>query len=219
MSLAGQLAEGIATLGLAIPEAAQIRFLQYLALIQKWNKVHNLTAIREPETMLARHLLDSLAVLPHIAGPRIADVGSGAGLPGIPLAIVRPEWHVVLVESNHKKAAFLQQARIELGLENVEVMAERVENIDPAQGFDTVISRAFSDLVDFAKLAGHLCAQRSEKGSEGGRLVAMKGVYPHEELEQLPAEFVVEKIIPVTVPGLKAARHLVMIKHAQVATL
>ena len=219
MSLAGQLAEGIATLGLAIPEAAQIRLLQYLALIQKWNKVHNLTAVREPETMLVRHVLDSLAVLPHIAGPRIADVGSGAGLPGIPLAIARPEWQVVLIESNHKKAVFLQQARIELELENVEVMAERVENIGPIQGFDTVISRAFSDLVDFAKLAGHLCAEGSEKGREGGRLVAMKGVYPHEELEQLPAEFVVEKIIPVTVPGLKAARHLVMIKHVQVATL
>lgn len=218
MSPAAQLADGIAALGLAIPETAQPRFLQYLALIQKWNKVHNLTAVREPETMLVRHLLDSLAVLPHIAGPRIADVGSGAGLPGIPLAIARPEWHVLLVESNHKKAVFLQQARIELGLENVEVMAERVENIGRSKGFDTIISRAFSDLVDFIKLAGHLCAEGSEKGGDGGRLVAMKGVYPHEELEQLPAEFVVEKILPITVPGLNAARHLVIIKHAQVAT-
>ena len=218
MSPAAQLADGIAALGLAIPETAQTRFLQYLALIQKWNKVHNLTAVREPETMLVRHLLDSLAVLPHIAGPRIADVGSGAGLPGIPLAIARPEWHVLLVESNHKKAVFLQQARIELGLENVEVMAERVENIGRSKGFDTIISRAFSDLVDFIKLAGHLCAEGSEKGGDGGRLVAMKGVYPHEELEQLPAEFVVEKILPITVPGLNAARHLVIIKHAQIAT-
>lgn len=214
MSLAAQLADGIAAMGLAIPETAQPRFLQYLALIQKWNKVHNLTAVREPETMLVRHLLDSLAVLPHIAGSRIADVGSGAGLPGIPLAIARPEWHVLLVESNHKKAVFLQQARIELGLENVEVMAERVEDIGPNKGLDTIISRAFSDLVDFVKLAGHLC----EKGGDGGRLVAMKGVYPHEELEQLPAEFVVETILPITVPGLNAARHLVIIKHAQVAT-
>lgn len=218
MSPAAQLADGIAALGLAIPETAQTRFLQYLALIQKWNKVHNLTAVRGPETMLVRHLLDSLAVLPHIAGPRIADVGSGAGLPGIPLAIARPEWHVLLVESNHKKAVFLQQARIELGLENVEVMAERVENIGRSKGFDTIISRAFSDLVDFIKLAGHLCAEGSEKGGDGGRLVAMKGVYPHEELEQLPAEFVVEKILPITVPGLNAARHLVIIKHAQIAT-
>jgi 16S rRNA (guanine527-N7)-methyltransferase len=218
MSLTVQLADGIAALGLAIPEAAQTRLLQYLALIQKWNKVHNLTAVREPETMLVRHLLDSLAVLPHIAGSRIADVGSGAGLPGIPLAIARPDWHVLLVESNHKKAVFLKQAQIELGLENVEVMAERVENIDPNKEFDTIISRAFSDLVDFIKLAGHLCTEGSEKGGGSGRLVAMKGVYPHEELEQLPAEFVVEKILPITVPGLKAARHLVMIKHAQVAT-
>jgi 16S rRNA (guanine527-N7)-methyltransferase len=213
MSLSVQLADGSAALGLAIPEAAQIHLLQYLALIRKWNKVHNLTAVREPEAMLVRHLLDSLAVLPYIAGSRIADVGSGAGLPGIPLAIARPDWHVLLVESNHKKAVFLQQARIELGLENVEVMAERVENIGPNKGFDTIISRAFSDLVDFVKLAGHLCAEESEIGGDGGRLVAMKGVYPHEELEQLPAEFVAEKILPITVPGLNAERHLVMIKH------
>lgn len=219
MSLAVQLADGIAALALAIPETAQIRLLQYLALIQKWNKVHNLTAVREPETMLVRHLLDSLAVLPYIGGgSRILDVGSGAGLPGIPLAIARPDWHVVLVESNHKKAVFLQQARLELGLENVEVMTERVENIAPNKGFDTIISRAFSHLVDFVELAGHLCAEASEKGGDGGRLVAMKGVYPHEELEQLPAEFIAEKIFPITVPGLNAARHLVMIKHARVAT-
>lgn len=218
MSLSVQLADGIAALGLAIPETAQIHLLQYLALIRKWNKVHNLTAVREPEAMLVRHLLDSLAVLPYIAGSRIADVGSGAGLPGIPLAIARPDWHVLLVESNHKKAVFLQQARIELGLENVEVMAERVENIGPNKGFDTIISRAFSDLVDFVELAGHLCAEESEIGDDGGRLVAMKGVYPHEELEQLPAEFVAEKILPITVPGLNAERHLVMIKHVQIAT-
>ena len=135
--------------------------LQYLALIQKWNRVHNLTAVREPEAMLVRHLLDSLAVLPHVAGPRIADVGSGAGLPGIPLALARPEWRVTLVESNHKKTAFLQQARIELNLKNVEVMTERVENFRPTDGFDIVISRAFSDLADFASLAGHLCAQET----------------------------------------------------------
>lgn len=208
MRLAAQLSEGIEFLGLALPRETQTRMLQYLALIRKWNQVHNLTAVREPEAMLVRHLLDSLAILPHVAGPRIADVGSGAGLPGIPLALARPEWRVTLVETNHKKTAFLQQARIELDLKNVEVMTERVENFHPVDGFDVVISRAFSDLADFAGLAGHLCAP----GNGGGRLVAMKGVYPHEELAQLPAQFMVEKILPVTVPGLEAERHLVLIK-------
>jgi 16S rRNA (guanine527-N7)-methyltransferase len=208
MSLAAQLSDGIEVLGLALPRETQTRMLQYLALIRKWNQVHNLTAVREPEAMLVRHLLDSLAILPHVAGPRIADIGSGAGLPGIPLALARPEWHVTLVETNHKKIAFLQQARIELNLKNVEVRAERVENLQSADGFDIVISRAFSDLADFASLAGHLCAP----GNGGGRLVAMKGVYPHEELAQLPAQFMVEKILPVTVPGLEAERHLVLIK-------
>ena len=208
MRLAAQLSDGIEVLGLALPRETQTRMLQYLALIRKWNQVHNLTAVREPEAMLVRHLLDSLAILPHVAGPRIADVGSGAGLPGIPLALARPEWRVTLVETNHKKTAFLQQARIELDLKNVEVMTERVENFHPVDGFDVVISRAFSDLADFAGLAGHLCAP----GNGGGRLVAMKGVYPHEELAQLPAQFMVEKILPVTVPGLEAERHLVLIK-------
>ncbi|MEO5654909.1 MAG: 16S rRNA (guanine(527)-N(7))-methyltransferase RsmG [Nitrosospira sp.] len=208
MSLAAQLAGGIEVLRLALPHETQTRMLQYLALIRKWNQVHNLTAVREPEAMLVRHLLDSLAILPHVTGPRIADIGSGAGLPGIPLALARPEWHVTLVEINHKKAAFLQQVRIELNLKNVEVMAERVENFQSADGFDIVISRAFSDLADFASLAGHLCAP----GNVGGRLVAMKGVYPHEELAQLPAQFMVEKILPVTVPGLEAERHLVWIR-------
>jgi 16S rRNA (guanine527-N7)-methyltransferase len=212
MSLASRLADGIGALGFSIPHETQIRLLQYLALIQKWNQVHNLTAVREPETMLARHLLDSLAIIPYITGERIADIGSGAGLPGIPLALVRPEWHVALVESHHKKAIFLQQARIELSLKNVEVVAGRVENFRSAEGFDTVISRAFSDLADFVRLGGHLCRQ----GECEGRLVAMKGIYPHEELAQLKPElnpsFIVEKVLPVTVPGLEAERHLVVMK-------
>lgn len=201
-----QLADGLAALGVSLPDETQARLLQYLALIRKWNRVHNLTAMREPEMILIRHLFDSLAILPHIAGSRIVDVGSGAGLPGIPLALVRPEWQVVLLESNHKKAVFLQQARIELKLNNVEIVAERVENFRSASGFDTVISRAFSDLADFVKLAGHLAIEG------GGRLAAMKGVYPHEELAQLPPPFVIENVFPVVVPGLEAKRHLVMIK-------
>ena len=144
MNLELQLAEGIATLGIALPEESVVRLLQYLDLIEKWGKVYNLTAVREPEAMLNRHLFDSLAVLPHIAGPYVADVGSGAGLPGIPLALARPDWRVVLFESNQKKTIFLQQVCIELGLKNVEVVAERVENFSPKEKFNTVISRAFS---------------------------------------------------------------------------
>ncbi|SCY59670.1 16S rRNA m(7)G-527 methyltransferase [Nitrosospira sp. Nl5] len=203
------LANGIQALGLALPQQTQIRLLEYLALVRKWNRVHNLTAIREPETMLIRHLLDSLSILPYIAGPRVIDVGSGAGFPGIPLALARPDWHVVLLESNHKKTVFLHQARIELALKNVEVVAERVENFHSTDGFHTVISRAFSDLGDFVNLAGHLCAE----GTNSGRLAAMKGVYPDEELAQLPAQFVVEDVLSVAVPGLEAKRHLVMMKH------
>jgi 16S rRNA (guanine527-N7)-methyltransferase len=210
MNLTALLADGIADLGIGVPPETQSRLLQYLALIQKWNRVHNLTALREPETMLVRHVLDSLSILPHITGPRVADVGSGAGLPGIPLALARPECRVVLIESIHKKAVFLQQARIELKLENIEVVAERVEHYHPVAFFDSVVSRAFSDLGDFVRLAGHLCAT----GDGGGRLLAMKGLYPHEELTQLPAEFVVEKILPVVVPSLGSERHLVVIKRA-----
>ncbi|PTR14333.1 MULTISPECIES: 16S rRNA (guanine(527)-N(7))-methyltransferase RsmG [unclassified Nitrosospira] len=210
MNLAARLAGGIADLGEAVPPETQARLLQYLALIQKWNRVHNLTALREPEIMLVRHVLDSLSILPHVSGPWVADVGSGAGLPGIPLALARPEWHVVLIESVHKKAAFLQQARIELKLKNVEVAAERVEHYHPATAFDSVVSRAFSDLADFVRQAGHLCAG----GDGGGRLLAMKGLYPHEELAQLPAQFVVENILPIAVPGLGSERHLVIVKRA-----
>jgi 16S rRNA (guanine527-N7)-methyltransferase len=206
MNLSASLAEGIATLGLDVSPGARLRLLEHLALVQKWNRVHNLTAIRDPEMMLMGHVLDSLAVVPYITGPRITDIGSGAGFPGIPLALARPDWRVTLIESNHKKAAFLQQACIDLQLKNVEVVNGRAEEFQLKDGFDTVISRAFASLADFAGLAGHL-ALRS-----GGRLVAMKGVYPHEELRQVGGRFAVEKILPIMVPGLAAERHLVIIK-------
>ena len=208
MSLESQLAEGVAELGIALPEGSSVRLLQYLDLVEKWGKIYNLTAVRKPEAMLSRHLFDSLAVLPHIAGPRIADVGSGAGLPGIPLALVRPDWRVVLFESNQKKAVFLQQACIELGLKNVEVVAERVESFGPKEKFDTVISRAFSSLAVYVRLAGHLC----KEDDKGGTIVAMKGTRPREELAQIPEQFVINKMFPVIVPGLNAKRHLVFIK-------
>lgn len=208
MSLESQLVEGAAILGVALPEGSAARLLQYLDLVEKWGKVYNLTAVRRPEAMLSRHLFDSLAVLPHIAGPFVADVGSGAGLPGIPLALVRPDWRVVLFESNQKKAVFLQQARIELDLKNVEVVAERVENFSSNDKFDTVISRAFSSLTVYVRLAGHLC----KEDGKGGTIVAMKGERPREELAQIPEQFVINKIFPIIVPGLNAKRHLVLIK-------
>ncbi|MBL79846.1 MAG: 16S rRNA (guanine(527)-N(7))-methyltransferase RsmG [Nitrosomonadaceae bacterium] len=207
MSLKSQLDEGVSALGINLPEGAAERLLQYLALMEKWGKVYNLTAICKPEEMLSLHLFDSLVILPYISGPFIADVGSGAGLPGVPLALARPDWRVVLFESNQKKAIFLQQARIELNLKNIEVIAGRVENFSPRQMFDTVVSRAFSGLADYVQQAGHLC----KEAYKGGIIVAMKGKNPRGELAQIPEQFVIKKISSVIVPGLGAERHLVFI--------
>jgi 16S rRNA (guanine527-N7)-methyltransferase len=184
--------------------------LQYILFLDKWNRVYNLTAVRKPEEMVTKHVLDSLTLLPVITGAHLADVGSGAGLPGIPLAIVRPDWYVTLIESNQKKAAFLTQACIELALKNVKVVCERAERFFPAEKFDTVISRAFADLSTFVSSAGHLCAENSKS-----RLIAMKGRFPDAELMQLPEQFGVEKVLRVMVPGLRAARHLIVIQPDQ----
>jgi 16S rRNA (guanine527-N7)-methyltransferase len=155
--------------------------------------------------MLAHHLLDSLAVLPHLAGATLVDVGSGAGLPGVPIALARPEMGITLIEANHKKSAFLKQAVIELGLTNTEVVNTRAETWTPPQPFNVVISRAFSELGEFVKLAGPLCVH-------GGVLAAMKGVYPYEELAQLPKDYRTIGVIPLAVPMLNAERHLVLIQ-------
>ena len=205
MSPAEKLAQGIAELRLELPDEARRRLLDYLALVRKWNKVYNLTAVRDEEKMISHHLLDCLAVVPHVAAARIVDVGSGAGLPGIPLAVALPRSQVTLLEASHKKAAFLRQALIELGVANADVVCERVESWHPQVGYDVVISRAFSALPEFAAAAGHLCAQ-------GGVMAAMKGVYPHEELAQLPAGMRLRGVISLAVPGLGAERHLVMLQ-------
>ncbi len=205
MSLAAKLAQGIALLSLTVPPPTQQRLLDYLALLQKWNKVYNLTAVREAPRMVSHHLLDCLAVVPHVSAATILDVGSGAGLPGIPLALALPLAQVTLLDSSHKKAAFLRQAAIELELSNVEVVCERVEQWRPAHPFGLVISRAFSDLREFAALAGRLVAP-------GGELAAMKGVYPYEELTQLPAGYRLKRVVPLAVPTVRGARHLVLIE-------
>ncbi|MDP2399981.1 MAG: 16S rRNA (guanine(527)-N(7))-methyltransferase RsmG [Burkholderiales bacterium] len=210
MNLADALAAGIRTLDLDITTAAQQRMLDYLALIEKWNKAYNLTAVRELQKMLTHHLLDSLAVLPHLRGPRILDVGTGAGLPGIPLALARPDWHFTLLDSNHKKSAFLRQAVIELQLGNTEVACARVEDWNDPHPFDTVVSRAFSEIAEFIALAGRLCAK-------DGVVIAMKGVYPHEELAQLPQTFRLCGVVPLQVPGLGAERHVALLQPAEAA--
>ena len=201
-----QLARGLAALGLDLPAAAQEKLLAFAVLLGKWNKVYNLTALRDEQQVVSHHLLDSLAVLPHLGNAkRLADIGSGGGLPGIPLAIARPDLQVALVESNQKKSAFQQQAKIELGLGNVSVHCARVEAWQPEEKCDAVISRAFSDLAEFVKLSGHLLA-------EGGVLLAMKGVHPYEEIAQLPAGWRVADVTPLQVPGVEGARHLVRVE-------
>lgn len=205
MSLAQKLSEGLTLLELALTEAQQHLLLDYVALLQKWNKVYNLTAVREPEKMIYQHLLDSLAVLPYIGAGRLLDVGTGGGLPGIVLAIARPELDITLLDSNQKKTTFLRQAIIELGLKNVKVVCQRVDDYQPVPAFDMVISRAFSELGEFVRLSAGLCRP-------GGILLAMKGVYPHDELAQLPVQFRSHEVVPLIVPGLDVQRHLVILK-------
>ncbi|HUX91674.1 MAG TPA: 16S rRNA (guanine(527)-N(7))-methyltransferase RsmG [Gallionellaceae bacterium] len=204
MSLAQELARGVAELGLEISPETQQMLLDYLALLQKWNKVYNLTAIRNAEQMISHHLLDSLAVLPHLWPGRWLDVGCGAGLPGLVLAIVRPDWQFTLIDSNSKKTSFVQQAVIELGLHNVTVCCARVEELNADEKFDGIISRAFAETADFVTLTRHLLADK-------GRWAAMKGA-PEQELQHLPGDVVVERVIPLTVSGLDAARCLVLLK-------
>ncbi len=209
-SLARELADGIAALGLDVPPETQQRMLHYLELIQKWNKVYNLTAIRSPEQMLTHHLLDSLSVVPHIWPGRWLDVGCGAGLPGLVLAMARPDCRFVLLDSNSKKTSFVQQAIIELQLQNAQVFCARAEEWRPEGLFDGIISRAFAEMADFVATTRHLLAAR-------GRWVAMKG-HVERELKALPADIRIEQAIPLHVPGLKGARSLVILGRQQGST-
>ena len=199
MTPGAALDRGLAQLGLSLPTSAPEVLLKYLALLSKWNRTYNLTAIRDPLAMVAHHLLDSLAVLPYLPlgdHARVADAGSGAGLPGIPIAIARPGWHVALAESSQKKAAFLRQAAIELALANVEVHEGRVERWQPRPLFDVVISRAFAALGDFITACRHLV-------QPAGVLAAMKGAAPQDA----PREC---QLVRLDVPLLGAQRHLVL---------
>lgn len=205
MTPQAQLAAGIADLGLVLPNGADAKLLAYLALLDKWNRVYNLTAVRGVERMVSHHLLDSLAAVPFFQGGRVLDVGSGGGLPGIPLAIARPQLQVTLIDSVAKKTAFLLQAKMELGLDNVSVVTSRVEDYRPETGFDVITSRAFSDLREFVALTHHLL-------NPAGRWLAMKGLNPHGELASLQDSVKVSANHVLVVPGLDATRHLIVLE-------
>ena len=200
------LERGLGELGMQLPQGAAEKLLRYVRLMSKWNHTYNLTAIRDPLEMIGHHLLDSLAVVPHLPvreGAAVADIGTGAGLPGIPLAIARPSWQVTLNESTEKKAAFLRQAAIELSLPNVAVHQGRAETWRPTARFALVISRALAELVDLVALARPLLA-------EGGYLAAMKGVYPRAEIDAVSTACPDLRVIELKVPLLDAQRHLVL---------
>ena len=207
MSRDEQLRQGLAQMGIVLSPAAQEKLLAYAALLYKWNKTFSLTAMREEEKAVSHHLLDSLAILPFVAGSGLLDVGSGGGVAGIPLAIARPELQVALLDSNSKKTAFLRQAAIELALPNVTVHCGRVEQYHPPMGFAAITSRAFAELADFVGLSMHLLA-------DGGCWLGMKGVWPHDEIARLPSAVRVEHVHRLAVPGVDGERHLVVMRRA-----
>ncbi|HEY8035952.1 MAG TPA: 16S rRNA (guanine(527)-N(7))-methyltransferase RsmG [Methylobacter sp.] len=196
------LASGIAALNLNVTDQNIDQLLSFIKLIEKWNKAYNLTAIRNREEMARLHILDSLSIMPHIEGKRVIDIGTGAGLPGIPLAICLPETEFTLLDSNAKKTRFVQQAVLELKLKNVEVIHSRVENYHPEQAYDAVLTRAFAGLSDIMKLTAHLLAP-------DGVLLAMKGQPPEAELAEITAK---KSVISVSVPGADVERCLVRIQ-------
>lgn len=202
------LAQGLSGLGLQLPGEAIERLLAYVALLAKWNKTYNLTAIREPEKMVSYHLIDSLAVLPHIPAGALADIGSGGGLPGIPIAIAQPDRRVAVNDSNTKKGAFLRQAAIELKLPNLEVHVGRAEDWHPEQKFEGAISRAFAEIAAFVTACRHLV--RPE-----GFFAAMKGVHPGTEIAQSPEGLHCQSPVRLQVPGVEGERHVVVCSFMQ----
>lgn len=204
------LRTGLLTLGIALPETAIEKLLAYVELLVKWNQIYNLTAIRDRDEMVTQHLLDSLAILPYLKSAlddtkTLADIGSGAGLPGIPIAIACPDLAVTLIDTVQKKSAFQQQARISLVLSNVSIYSGRVEQMKLKDQFYMVTARAFSDLPILVKAAAPLLRP-------GGRIFAMKGVYPKQEVASLPADWCVISAHQLQVPGLKAERHLLILE-------
>ena len=201
LDLRAQLEEGCAALSIDLSEAQKQQLLDYVALLVKWNKVYNLTSVRDPAQMLSRHIIDSLSVLPYLDAPSLLDVGTGGGLPGIPAAIAHPDCAVTLLDSNSKKTRFLQQVKAELGLGNVTVVHGRVEQVSLPQ-FAIITARAFASIDDILSLAGQHCEQ-------GGRLVLMKGVYPEQELQFDSDQFRLLDVVSLNLPACDGERHLV----------
>lgn len=199
-----QLARGLAQLGVALAPGVQEKLLAYLGLLGKWNRTYRLTAVHDLTQAVSHHLLDSLAVLPYVGGPTLLDVGSGGGMPGLPLAIVRPDLRTVLLDASEKKTAFLKQAAIELDLANIAVHCGRVEQYRPPSAFATITARAFSTLAELVGASHHLLAS-------GGHWLALKGVRPEAEMAQLPADVRVEAVHRLAVPGVAGERHLVVL--------
>jgi 16S rRNA (guanine527-N7)-methyltransferase len=204
-SLLDKLAEGLTALPLDLNDHVQHQLVDFLHLLVKWNRAYNLTAVRRPEQMVTRHLLDSLVIGPYIQGPRILDVGTGAGLPGIPLALAYQDCQFTLLDSNGKKIRFVTQAVAELGLVNVDVVQSRVEAYQPASRFDTVTALAYSSIEELVKQTAHLLA-------DGGQYLIMKGAYPVAEVEAMPAGYHLEAIHQLQVPRLDAQRHLLVVR-------
>jgi 16S rRNA (guanine527-N7)-methyltransferase len=205
--LSQSIAQGCAALGLALPPDVIDRLVVYVQMLVKWNRVYNLTAVREPVAMVRLHILDSLAVLPFLTAGRLLDAGTGAGLPGLPLALARPDCQVTLLDSSAKKLRFVRQAAAELGIGNVEVLHARMQEYRPAQAFDMVISRAVASVGDLYQQTRHLVRP-------GGRFLFMKGAFPAAELAVagLPRPVRVDEL---RVPGLEAERHLVWFEQEQ----
>ncbi len=203
-SPAEALHAGLLELGGQAPDPlTEAALLSYLALLERWNKAYNLTAIKDPKQMVTRHLLDSLSAAPWIKGSRLLDAGTGAGLPGIPLAITQPDLDVTLLDSSGKKIRFLNHVRRELGLDNITTVQERLESCCVETRYDVIISRAFTNLASFARAARRLAAAPS-------RLLAMKGRFPHSELDELPGWVRIDSVEKLDVPGLQEDRHLVI---------
>ncbi len=199
------LADGVAEIGIEVDDQHKRSMLGYLSLLKRWNRVYNLTTVNNDKDFVTRHLLDSLSVVPYLKGKKIIDIGTGAGLPGIPVALACPDLEVTLLDSNAKRCRFLRQVQAQLKLQNIKIVQQRAEKFHPDEKFDSLLSRAFSRLSSYIACSGHLL-------EDDGRLLAMKGQWPGEEPEKIAAGFRIENVIKLNVPGLAEQRHLVICK-------
>ncbi|MFC6441668.1 16S rRNA (guanine(527)-N(7))-methyltransferase RsmG [Bowmanella sp. JS7-9] len=205
MTLLRRLQDALAHTDLDVSELQQQQLVGYVQLMHKWNKAYNLTSVRDPNEMLVKHILDSVVVAPYLQGSQFIDVGTGPGLPGIPLAIMLPEANFTLLDSLGKRVRFMRQVGFELKLPNITPVQSRVEEFIPAVPFDMVLSRAFASIKDMLHWCAHLV-------DSAGTFMALKGQFPEQEMAEIPAEFYVQDVIKLRVPGLDGERHLVKIR-------